>query len=131
MLSINKYYLLRGRNIKGIDFSVNLDMSQQNATLSSSLKRAMIFKISSEVLSSVLICIIARSSLLTWLRSQITNTFHSLFLVLQNTWMLALCPLIFSFFLVQNLTLRASVSLGHLESLVRMLCLFIFSFVFL
>lgn len=71
----------------------------------SSLKRAMIFKIASEFLLSVLICTMARSSFLTWL-SQITNKFHSFSLVLQNTCLLALWPLNFSF-LVQNWTLWA------------------------
>lgn len=64
----------------------------QNATLSFDLKRAVIFKIPSEALLSVLICASARSSFLTWLRSQILKT---LSLVLQNISLLALCPLIF------------------------------------
>lgn len=85
MLFFNKYYLLRGGNITGVGFSVNLDYMPQNATLSSSLKRAMIFKISSEVLLSVLVRTIAKSSFLTWLRSQIINTFHSFSLVLHTT----------------------------------------------
>lgn len=95
MLFINKYYFLRGGSIKGMGFSVNLDYMPQNATLYSSLKRAMIFKICSEVLSSVWIRTIARSSFLTWFRSQIINPFHSFSLVLQNTYLLGLCPLIF------------------------------------
>lgn len=55
----------------------------------------MIFEIPSEALPSVLICTIARSSFLTWLRSQILNTLNLFSLVLQNICLLALCPLIF------------------------------------
>lgn len=63
-----------------------------NTTLSSSLKRALIFKTPSEALLSVLICTIARSSFLAWLKSQILNTLHLFSLVLQNICLLAYAP---------------------------------------
>lgn len=90
----------------------------QNTTLSSSLQRALIFKTPSEALPSVLICTIARSSFLTWLRSQILNTLHLISVVLQNICLLALCPLIF--FIV--LSAESHITSIHLSQTLGDLC---------